>query len=269
MSEVYLIVILPSSILCRLRGHPFFPIMRTNEPYHPYRDMSCLLVSLRFTSSLLLSPYHNILLAQAIEGILGGWPSLQSATMAYVADCTQSSASLVRFTGVVYVGLAFGPVVGAALMKQPRLFDFIAMWFSPFRFQTVGSGQGGEIVAPVFGAAILCSLFNILLVVFVFPDSLPKGKRKAPSTPSPSPAASAEVQNPLPLSDSNTNETSKDFEERRASSNISKVLLSPLAVFLPQKVYLGTEMRRDWSLTVLGVVVFGYMITAVGFCCLS
>jgi MFS family permease len=69
-------------------------------------DLTFILAST--PSSPLSSHGHKLLLiAPVIEGLLGGWSTLASATSAYISDCTSSgsrAAVFSRFTGVSYLG---------------------------------------------------------------------------------------------------------------------------------------------------------------------
>src|SRR5690606_1137394 len=66
-----------------------------------------------------------LLLAPLVEGLLGGWSTLQSATSAYISDCTSpgSRAQIFsRFTGVFYLGFSAGPAIAAWVIRHPELF---------------------------------------------------------------------------------------------------------------------------------------------------
>ena len=66
---------------------------------------------------------HKLLvISPIIEGLFGGWATLQATTSAYVSDCTSDgsrAAIFSRFTGVFYFGFALGPTIGAFLIRSP------------------------------------------------------------------------------------------------------------------------------------------------------
>lgn len=187
---------------------------------------------------------HKLLIiAPFLEGILGGWSTLQSATMAYVSDCTSDGSRaqiFSRFTGVFYIGLSLGPIIGAQLIQHPF-----------YLFQEITTGPDGishpvQSVTCVFWVAIFCSLANFLLVVFLFPESLSKEKR----------AASAEAAHHIAIPE----------EENKGLFGFGflRAFLSPLALFMP---YIpgetASQLKKDWSLTYLGLALFGYMLSIV------
>jgi Major Facilitator Superfamily len=208
-----------------------------------YRDLTFILVSTPHTP--FSSHGHKLLiLAPFIEGLLGGWSTLQSATTSYISDCTSDGSRaqiFSRFTGVFYIGLSVGPAIGAFLIKHP---------FMPL----VGRANLHPIqnVTSVFWTAIFCSFINLLLTTFVFPESLPKEKRQG----------TAVVARDAEGDDSPESHDKRDRDW--VGLGIIKGFLSPLAIFLP-KVVQGVEGRgkKDWSLTFLALALFGYMLSTV------
>lgn len=86
-----------------------------------FRDLIFILVSTP-RNPLAAHSHKLLILAPIIEGLLGGWSSLAGANTAYIADCTSpgSRATIfARFTGVLSVGLALGPIIGAWLIRNP------------------------------------------------------------------------------------------------------------------------------------------------------
>lgn len=93
-----------------------------------FTDMCFVLTASRSPSSPLSTPsFLNthptslLILAHITEGLLGGWTALQSATSAYISDCTSpgSKATIfARFTGVFYMGFTIGPLIGARLIRM-------------------------------------------------------------------------------------------------------------------------------------------------------
>ncbi|KAL0954449.1 hypothetical protein HGRIS_003425 [Hohenbuehelia grisea] len=209
---------------------------------------------------------HKLLYAAPVlEGLLGGWSTLQSATSAYISDCTSpgSRAQIFsRFTGVFYLGLSAGPAIGGWLIRNSasiHLFDFLGAPPS-------GRNAGRQTVTAVFWTSVFCSLVNFVLLLVVFPESLStekmaaarfehngKGKGKA--------RASAVYDQ--------TSQGASDLahEDREAGNAPSKGflqrLLSPLAVFYPVYVFDQYKMRKrkDWSLSLLAVGLFCYMLS--------
>ncbi|KAI0077310.1 hypothetical protein K474DRAFT_1643587 [Panus rudis PR-1116 ss-1] len=212
---------------------------------------------------------HKLLLiSPLIEGLLGGWSTLQGATSAYVSDCTSDGSRakiFSRFTGMFYLGFSVGPTVGAYLIRHP-----VFVRFPSSAGAGVGNGEGtvhngAPTVTSVFYVAALCSFINLLLVLFVFPESLDKKKAKArllarPSSlhaPNPTPAADPdELGEPIVNGINNAN-----GEVKNSPGFLTKAL-SPLALFLPKKIRTPSgQYRSDWSLTWLGLSLFGYLLS--------
>ncbi|KAI0654641.1 major facilitator superfamily domain-containing protein [Cubamyces menziesii] len=206
-------------------------------------DLVFILVST--PHSIFAAHGHKLLIiSPIIEGLLGGWSTLQAATSAYISDCTSDGSRahiFSRFTGVFYLGFAVGPTIGAFLIRHP----FIPI-FSP----AVGVHNGAPTVTSVFYVAATASLINLILALFLFPESLEKKKAKA--------AAAATIQ-PPPTSTSST--------ELAPTSNVLGVFrfLSALTLFLPKTVDgPNGHKRKDWTMTLLGTVLFGHLLSLVG-----
>ncbi|KAJ6619792.1 major facilitator superfamily domain-containing protein [Mycena sp. CBHHK59/15] len=198
---------------------------------------------------------HKLLLiAPVIEGLLGGWSTLQSATSAYISDCTSSGSRasvFSRFTGVSFLGFGLGPILGGWLIRHP-----IAFFTGP---PHPGQPQGKS-VTTVFWVAIFLSFFNLFLMLFVYPESVTqeqrdlasgKGKGKARDHAS-SGSPTAEVDG-----------RAMGEDEPPADTGIIRKFLSPLAIFLPVPIFIdgSTRKRKDWSLTLLACSMFGYMLS--------
>ncbi|KAF9243507.1 major facilitator superfamily domain-containing protein [Melanogaster broomeanus] len=208
---------------------------------------------------ILVSTPHNpladhshklLIIAPIIEGSLGGWSSLTGANTAYVADCTSPgsrSTIFARFTGVMYVGFALGPIIGAWLISHPIPFLIVGTIDHPLRS-----------VNSVFWVAITCSFVNLLLVLFVFPESLSPARQAANRKGK---NRTVEVHEPA---------SSGKVEGRWIIARILTGLLSPLRVLLPSDVPVaraaGGEMpgrsrtRKDWSLTFLALSLFCHLL---------
>ncbi|KAG1883390.1 hypothetical protein F4604DRAFT_1535448, partial [Suillus subluteus] len=234
-------------------------------------DLTFILVSTPH-SPLAVHSHKLLILAPIIEGSLGGWSTLNGANTAYIADCTSpgSRATIfARFTGVLSIGLALGPVLGAWLIKNP--IPFLSAGNLEHPLQSVTS---------VFWVAITCSFVNLLLVLFVFPESLPasrrasnrKGKGRAvesgPEFPSSTciTVLAGLVFNSKHLFIGKADEASNGWTATR----IIRSFLSPLAVFLPSHVPVATSAtgdslvpsrtRKDWGLTFIGMSIFLHML---------
>ncbi|KAJ7367765.1 hypothetical protein DFH08DRAFT_676719 [Mycena albidolilacea] len=177
-------------------------------------------------SSPLASYGHVLLLiAPVFEGLLGGWSTLQSATSAYISDCTSSgsrASMFSRFTGLSFFGFALGPIIGAWLMGHPLAF-----------FSIPG---GGSSVTSVFCVAATGSFLNFCFMLFVMPESVTKEQRDRASRGVPQITVAGVI---------------RDF-------------FSPLAIFLPVSVSVpgSTRKRKDWSLTLLACALLGYLLSA-------
>ncbi|KAF8071918.1 major facilitator superfamily domain-containing protein [Lyophyllum atratum] len=187
---------------------------------------------------------HKLLvLAPMIEGALGGWSTLQSATSAYLSDCTSSGSRaniFSRFSGVFYVGLSLGPSVGGYFIKNP-------IWKT----------GGALTVTSVFWIAIICSFINFMLVLFVFPESLDKVKRtRALAEHNVKACGKGKARDHDACAVGQGSGASAE-ESSEAGEGIIRGFLKPLALFLPVVVFDGgLKKRRDWSLTFLGAALF-------------
>lgn len=176
------------------------------------------------------SPFsrHNhkfLLLAPIIEGILGGQSTLHAAISAYISDCTSDGSRahiFSRFAGVSYVGLALGPTIGAFLISHPLV-----------HAQSFGQRHSkAQTVTAVFWAAILCSAINIILTLFVIPESLDKVRLRA--------VQKGDIHSPSP----------------QKKPGLKKRLLGPLAIFAPRKRVVNGRVQKDWSMSWLAIAIF-------------
>ncbi|KAF8896306.1 major facilitator superfamily-domain-containing protein [Infundibulicybe gibba] len=213
-------------------------------------DLTFILVST--PNSVMSSHGHKLLLiAPVIEGLLGGWSTLQSATSAYISDCTSSGSRahiFSRFTGVFYLGFSVGPTIGGWLIRNPGLFNR----------QPGGNTSGAPTVTAVFWVAVFCSFMNFILVLFVFPESLNK-ERQARAAVEYSKTSSTKGKARAHDDENVSNEHVEHPDAPR--EGIIQSFLSPLAIFLPVTVMDGTRKRTDWSLTLLAAALFGYMLS--------
>lgn len=217
-------------------------------------DLTFILVSTPH-SPLAVHSHKLLILAPIIEGSLGGWSTLTGANTAYIADCTSpgSRATIfARFTGVLSIGLALGPVIGAWLIRNP--IPFLSAGNTDHPLQSVTS---------VFWVAITCSFVNLILVLFVFPESLPASRRASNRK-----GKSRAVESGLEFTSSKDDEPSNGW----IATRIIRSFLSPLAVFLPSHVPVATSAtgdslvpsrtRNDWGLTFIGISLFSHMLAS-------
>ncbi|KAG2354529.1 major facilitator superfamily domain-containing protein [Suillus spraguei] len=217
-------------------------------------DLTFILVSTPH-SPLAVHSHKLLILAPIIEGSLGGWSTLTGANTAYIADCTSpgSRATIfARFTGVLSVGLALGPIIGAWLIRNP--IPFLSAGNVDHPLQSVTS---------VFWVAITCSFVNLVLVLFVFPESLP-ASRRASNRKGKGRALESEQEFPSSKADEPSN--------GRVATRIIRSFLSPLAVFLPSHVPVAASVtgdslvpsrtRKDWGLTFIAISLFLHMLAS-------
>lgn len=181
---------------------------------------------------------HKLLIVSPfIEGLLGGWSTLQGATSAYVSDCTSDGSRakiFSRFSGVFYFGFALGPAIGAYFIRHPIL-------ISPSHSMHASAPT----VTSVFYIASMCSFINLILVLFVCPESLEKKKTK--------------VGQQAPAEPSNTGSSANV-----ARKGLFYQFISPLALFLPKKIESPDGVsRRDWTLTIIAGTLFGALLSSV------
>jgi MFS family permease len=65
--------------------------------------------------------YKALLIGPALEGTFGGLSTLSAAIHAYVSDTTPDgsrAAAFGRIGGASVTGIAFGPMIGSALIKM-------------------------------------------------------------------------------------------------------------------------------------------------------
>ena len=198
------------------------------------RDLTFILVSTPH-SIFAIHGHKLLIVSPIIEGLLGGWSTLQGATSAYVSDCTSDGSRakiFFRFTGVFFFGFAVGPIIGAYFIRHP-------IFNSPSHSMHASSPT----VTSVFYIAAMCSFVNFLLAIFVFPESLEKKKAKAGHQAHVGASANADAT------------SNKGFLHG---------LLSPLALFLPKKIESSDGVpRKDWTLTLIAAALFGCLLSSV------
>lgn len=207
---------------------------------------------------------HKLLIiSPIIEGLLGGWSTLQGATTAYVSDCTSDGSRaqiFSRFSGVFYLGFSLGPMIGAYLIRHPILS------FPGTSPSTSGPvlHNGQPTVTSVFYVAAVASFVNLLLVVFLFPESISKKKTLSGKPVVPAPAL-AVVPGPGPEQEPTE---ASDVPETSAvkQSSLVQRFLGPLALLAPKQIPKPEGgYRTDWSLTILGVSLFMFLLATVSY----
>ncbi|TRM68665.1 major facilitator superfamily domain-containing protein [Schizophyllum amplum] len=165
-----------------------------------------------------------LLVVPVLEGMLGGWSTIQSQSSAYISDCTSAGSRshiFSRFTGVFFLGVCFGPSMGGWIIRHT-----------------------GD-VTTVFWVTASASLLNVLLVGFVFPESLNQDKREKARHAYFAPEMTA------------------DGAQRTKS--VFHGITSALAVFLPVPVVDASagslRQRKDYSLTVLASALFLFLLS--------
>ncbi|EIN14738.1 MFS general substrate transporter [Punctularia strigosozonata HHB-11173 SS5] len=129
-------------------------------------------------SALSRPEYGQVLLVIApfIEGLLGGWSSMQATTSAYVADCTSDGSRahiFSRFIGIMFLGVSFGPALGGFFIRNPIPLPYFQDHTLPI--------SGTKTVTSVFVIAATISFVNFLFTAFVVPES--RNKHNAKATP--------------------------------------------------------------------------------------
>ncbi|KAI0322571.1 major facilitator superfamily domain-containing protein [Amylostereum chailletii] len=207
-------------------------------------DFAFVLVSLpvsrSFHISHYISPHVFLLLAAAFEGIMGGYTTLQASVTLYVSDCTSDGSRALIFSrlmGVFYTGFAIGPMLGAAILRH-------AIAHTMTRQGVAGPTNGVPYVSAVFYASLVCTVSNFLLTVLVIPESVHKARQRNAAK-----IAAAEASQPTE-------------ELALKEGGFVRRLVGPLSVFAPTRALAATNgtTGKDWSLTLLALGVFGYLL---------
>ncbi|KAJ7471997.1 hypothetical protein FB451DRAFT_990518, partial [Mycena latifolia] len=186
-----------------------------------------------------------LFIASVIEGLLGGWLTLQSSTLAYVADCTASGSKasiFSRFAGLTILGFSVGSAIGRWLIRH--LIAFLS----------------GAPHMSVLWVAAICSCINFCFVLFVVPE--PVGLERRDLAPSPRRGESSARSEAIAPAVG-----ARDAEQvgiLAKAGAITGSLLRPLAIFLPLRIFVpgSTRQRRDWSLPLLVCALVGYQLVA-------
>ena len=180
---------------------------------------------------------HKLLIiAPIIEGLLGGWTTLQSATSAYVSDCTSPGSRsniFSRFTGAFFVGICVGPSIGGWIIHSY-------------------STATHKSVTEVFYYSAFASTVNLVLCLLLFPESLSQEKQEK-----------ARILYARETSKKGKGRATDDGEDGDKRLGFVGRFLSPLRMFMPAIVpdASGTTTKKDWSLTLLAGTLFGYFLS--------
>ncbi|KAH9838659.1 MFS general substrate transporter [Rhodofomes roseus] len=198
-------------------------------------DLTFILVST--PHSIFAAHGHKLLvISPMVEGLLGGWQTLMAAVNAYVSDCTSDGSRahiFSRFLGISFFGFALGPAVGAYFIRHPFVVGPLP---SPSAHGTTQN------VTTVFYIAALCSLINLMLALFVFPEPTKKAK------------ISAETQ-ALPEGEGST-PLSPGKQGHMAGFLGPFKLVAPRVVQNPD----GTS-RKDWRITLIATSLLVYALS--------
>ncbi|CCM04669.1 uncharacterized protein FIBRA_06855 [Fibroporia radiculosa] len=197
-------------------------------------DLTFILVST--PHSIFATHGHKLLiLSPMIEGMLGGWQTLQAAINAYVSDCTSDGSRaqiFSRFTGVSFLGLSVGPAIGAFLIRHP-IFSVPASPNIHGQPQTVTS---------VFYLSAMGSFVNVLLALFVFPEPPKKSKM---------------IQEPTNVPDAGVSGASTSEKHGFLAG-----FLGPFALLAPRRIQVaGGKTRKDWRLTLMALALLVYALS--------
>ncbi|KZT06143.1 MFS general substrate transporter [Laetiporus sulphureus 93-53] len=199
-------------------------------------DLMFILVST--PHSIFAAHGHKLLIiSPAIEGLLGGWQTLQAAINAYVSDCTSDGSRaqiFSRFTGVSFFGLSIGPTIGAFLIRHPLFMG------APPSSSTHGQTQT---VTLVFYVSAFCSFINLLFALFVFPEP-PKKE-------------GAIAQHTEELSDADGLASTAGGKHGLVSG-----FLGPFALLAPRTIHsVSGATKKDWRLTWMASALLVYALS--------
>lgn len=213
--------------------------------------------------------YKLFIMTSIIEGLLGGFSSIQSATSSYISDCTSygSHARIFsRFMSAFYISSAIGPILAGFLVQHPMM-----VFGRRFPF---GSGKAD---ASVFWVAMTFSAVNFLMALFVIPESLGRKKRERAIQEYNKTGGSSKGKAKKLLNLRIDGVTSIDEQGVKMSENTtssSTRFLTPLLMLLPVIIVSPSGIvrkRRDWNLTLLAVGLFAFMLSTVNAlgCCFA
>ncbi|KAJ1308003.1 hypothetical protein OPQ81_002076 [Rhizoctonia solani] len=174
-----------------------------------------------------LTASRILVISPLIEGLLGGFPTMQVAFNAYVSDATPAGSSrakiFARFFGIVSIGVAIGPTLSSLLP------------FNPFR------------------SSIVLGASNLALLLLFLPESLTQEQRITLAASQVS--ATGEDQKP-------ENEGWMQKMSRYVTGTL-RVTFEPMTILLPKrrKGQGQAVSGYDWNLTYLAISLSLYLLT--------
>ncbi|KAG8744670.1 hypothetical protein FRC11_013339 [Ceratobasidium sp. 423] len=174
-----------------------------------------------------LTASRLLVISPIIEGLLGGFPTMQAAFNAYISDATAPGSSrakiFARFFGIVFVGNAAGPTLSSLLPFNP------------------------------FYSSIVLGASNLVLVLLFLPKSLTQEQRLA--------LAASKVSAP-----SEDQKPEDEGWMQRMSGYVTGTIrgtFEPMAILLPKKRKgQGQAVSGyDWNLTYLAISLSLYLLT--------
>ncbi|KAF7312372.1 hypothetical protein MIND_00250500 [Mycena indigotica] len=165
-----------------------------------------------------------ILIGPVLEGFAGGLSVFNGVVHAYVSDCSPDGSRSRIFSllqGGVFCGLAIGPWIAGVLLS----------------YTSLG-------VYSMFSISIILQLVLLAYIILVLPESL----RKKESLELRSPHDTTLVQVPSP------NKGIRSYLRR-----FMVALISPITIFRPRKVEVGTTSKFDYNVTLMGLAMFLYI----------
>lgn len=203
--------------------------------------------------------YRFLIVGPILDGLLGGFSTIQATNHAYLSDVTPdgSRAKLFgRYGGILMAGFAVGPILGAAVIKLT------------------------DNILSVFYAAVVLNTTFVLFAFIILPESLSSEAREALGKMVRARALKAsrreqseiewEREDHIPTGGSAWHPISrltKGTYSKRVRGSLNRLrrrlfgFLTPLAMFLPKTkevpdMHGGYVIKRDWNLTL--VVVAGF-----------
>ncbi|CAE6515654.1 unnamed protein product [Rhizoctonia solani] len=174
-----------------------------------------------------LTASRILVISPIVEGLLGGFPTLQAGLNAYISDSTHAGTSrakiFARFFGFLFAGVAAGPTISNLLPLNP------------------------------FYSSIALGTANLVLVLLLLPESLTQEKRMTLAAS----RVLVEAEAPRP---------ENQIWVKRMSSYVTGTLrgtFEPMAILLPRKWDSQGEgiSGYNWNLTYLAISLSLYLLT--------
>ncbi|KAI5899598.1 MFS general substrate transporter [Schizophyllum commune H4-8] len=175
--------------------------------------------------------YWFLVVGPLVEGTLGGMTAASAAMHAYLSDTTkpaERARSFSMFMGMLFIGVAFGPTLGALLIREAGLIY-------------------------IFFVTTIVHIAYTLYVWFILPESVSKESQHA---------SALQYQESLEVT---THE--RRGSRIRALLKRMSAFLTPLAVFYPYRTKTnGNPLKaptRDWSLVFIALA-YGFTTSIMG-----